>query len=443
MVHFRARVSGLAVVIAVAGVCYVAPGCSSPFSGCEARRTCASPSAGAAGVDESEAGSPNGAASGEGGAAGAAGPTGEGGTGGLAGAGGEAGETSEPPACVTSDDCSNGAMCNGAGECACSPRFNGKHCEFQVFRGIVVLQGDTDSEAGNVSHDGTVVVGYSYLATQTGNLNHAVRSVNGAALQFIAEPAGLTPSKGCIAVAVDSSGTVLLQCESKTFVYTSAGGVVAVDLSPHDGIPNDISLDGKVIVGTTNATPQQEFRHANGTTSLLGVLEPGGTNLSTATNRDGSIVVGFDALNSEVATRWTAATGLTALSGLSDWKDFLANDVTPDGKVIVGLASTAAAASLAVKWSGAALKPTVLGPGTADAVSGDGSMVGGTDGTYKIATLWDGAGAHAVQELLGATPDLTADWSLVSVSGISDDGKVVVGGGMHGTHREGWVAHLP
>ena len=55
--------------------------------------------------------------------------------------------------------------------------------------------------------------------------------------------------------------------------------------------------DGKVIVGTTIATLQQEFRYTNGTTSLLGMLEPGGINLAAATNSDGSVMTtGIDAM---------------------------------------------------------------------------------------------------------------------------------------------------
>jgi hypothetical protein len=391
---------------------------------------------------KSGAGNPSGeggaAASGDGGSKpGAGNPIGAGGE--SAGAAGDAGDR---PACLSSQDCSNGAECSGAGACVCSPRFNGTHCEFQAFRGLGALQGDTDSVVNNVSHDGTVVVGLSYGSE--GNLTHAVRSVNGAALQYIPEPASLTPSSGCGGVAVDSSGSVLLQCEqNKAFLYTTSAGAVPVDLSPSVGLPADISSDGKVIVGTTSAAPNQEFRHANGATGLLGVLEPGGSSYCLATNADGSIVVGFDSLNLEVASRWTAATGLTALPGLSDWLNFQATDITPDGKVIVGWAATAATDELAIKWSGPELTPTVLGPGSANTVSADGRVIAGFDLINKIATLWNDTGVHAIQDLLGATPDLTADWSLGRVSSISDDGKVLVGTGTHGTHDEGWVAHLP
>ncbi|HET9934356.1 MAG TPA: hypothetical protein VFQ35_26820, partial [Polyangiaceae bacterium] len=45
-------------------------------------------------------------------------------------------------------------------------------------------------------------------------------------------------------------------------------------------------------------------------------------------------------------------------------------------------------------------------------------------------------------ELIKNSPD-AAGWTLNSVAGISDDGKVLAGDGRHDGHDEGWVAHLP
>lgn len=115
--------------------------------------------------------------------------------------------------------------------------------------------------------------------------------------------------------------------------------------------------------------------------------------------------------------------------------------MSTDGKVIVGQAGLGATA-VAVKWSGAAFSAAMLGPGDALSTSLDGSVSVGTDPNTAIATLWDGAGAHTLQALLAASPDLTSDWTLLSAMAVSDDGKFVVGNGTHGTHSEGWVAHL-
>lgn len=130
---------------------------------------------------------------------------------------------------------------------------------------------------------------------------HAVRSVDGAALQFIAEPSSLTPANGCRIADVDSSGALLLICEDKPFLYTVANGAVAIEW-PAGGHALDISLDGKVLVGDS---ANQAFRKVGSTGTSLGVLEPGGDSQVSATNGDGSVAVGYDHLTSAVAVRWT------------------------------------------------------------------------------------------------------------------------------------------
>jgi uncharacterized membrane protein len=351
------------------------------------------------------------------------------------------GASSKCVTCLANSDCSNGGTCNASGACVCSARFNGPRCEFQVFRGIGKLTGDTSSVAFNISHDGSIVVGASY---RSDGFAHAVRSINGS-LQFIAEPASLTPSTGCRGMAVDSSGAVLLHCEGgSTFLHTNAGADVAID----GGTAVDISLDGKVIIGVGVGSPSQGFRKVGSVTTPLGELHAGGGSSVFATNGDGSVVVGDASLNGggRAATRWTAALGLIALPKLVNWYSPAARDVSTDGKVIVGHTKDPAD-TVAVKWSGADLSPSLLGPGQALCTNSDGTVIGGYsflgDGS-QVATIWDSGGVQrAVKDLLGATPDLTSDWTLAYVVGISDDGKFLVGSGTHAGKSEGWVAHLP
>jgi uncharacterized membrane protein len=194
------------------------------------------------------------------------------------------------------------------------------------------LTGDTSSVAFNISHDGSIVVGASY---RSDGFAHAVRSINGSALQFIAEPASLTPSTGCRGMAVDSSGAVLLHCEGgSTFLHTNAGADVAID----GGTAVDISLDGKVTIGVGVGSPSQGFRKVGSVTTPLGELHAGGGSSVFATNGDGSVVVGDASLNGggRAATRWTAALGLGVLPKLVNWYSPVARDVSTDGKVIVG-----------------------------------------------------------------------------------------------------------
>lgn len=328
--------------------------------------------------------------------------------------------------CLANTDCSNGGTCSSAGACACSARFNGPHCEFQVFRGFGALPAtNIYSQALGINQDGSVVVGLSVNASG----NNAVRSVNGGALQLI--------QANDYALGA-SAGTVLLASGA---LYTAANGVTLPNLSPSGGGVGDLSSDGTTMVGTTQAG--QAFRKVGSAAPApLGVLA-GGTSAANATSGDGSVVVGSatNATGDNVAVRWTAGTGLVALPALSGWVSYQASDVSTDGKVIVGLVTDPN--FLIVKWSGTALTPVALSP--ADGfdnlrVNGDGSVVVGT--VSSTATIWNSAGQKTVLSLLGSTTDVSG-WTLRNATGVSDDGKFIVGIGAHGSVTEGWVAHLP
>ena len=340
------------------------------------------------------------------------------------------GASSQCVACLGNDDCSNAGTCNSSNACVCSARFNGTHCEFQVFRTVGTLQGDATSSVTCISHDGSVIAGIS------GSLPaHAFRSINGGTLEFIAEPTTLTPSVGCRPKAVDNSSAVLLDCEGKSFLHTTAGGTVAIDL-PTSGYASDLSLDGKVLVGYVGS---QGLRKVGSTNTLLGPLQPNSGTTFVATNADGTVAVGRD--TSVGGVRWTAATGLVALEKLSGWNNYGPTDVSADGKVIVGSVDPNTTA-LAVKWSGAKATTSVLWHGQANAVNGDGSVVVGTDSEVTAAWIFDNAGPRSLQQLIydSGTQDLGAH-QLQNAFGVSDDGKFVVGDG--GPSGQGWIAHLP
>ena len=312
-----------------------------------------------------------------------------------------------------------------------------------MFRGIGKLSGDNRSFVSDISRDGSVVVGGSYLS---GGDGHAVRFVSGALLS-IAEPASVPSSNSCSARGIDASGTVVVNCGGVPFLYSLANGAVAVDLSAiGGGSVFDVSLDGKVLVGQSSSW--EAFRKVGSSITQPGGLIPGGSSTPYATNGDGSVWVGeADVGGGRGAVRWTANVGLVPLPTLAPTPNDVsesAKDVSTDGKVIVGSAhlSVPSSANYAVKWSGAPLSLTVLGPGQANCTNGSGSVIAGLD-VNANATIWDSAGvARTVKALLGATPDLTG-WTLTEVRGISDDGKFVAGNGVHDGQDEGWVAHLP
>ena len=115
--------------------------------------------------------------------------------------------------------------------------------------------------------------------------------------------------------------------------------------------------------------------------------------------------------------------------------------------------TTADANQLAARWVGGTL--TTLGtlPGTfhSDAwdVSADGNIIVGFSGVSifsgKRAMVWDEAnGMRDIAQLLtDANLDLTG-WSLEEATGVSADGRVIVGNGRNpnGISR-GWIAVIP
>jgi len=162
-----------------------------------------------------------------------------------------------------------------------------------------------------------------------------------------------------------------------------------------------------------------------------------------------------DGIGENVAVRWTngVAENLGTLpAGLGSW----GWDLSLDGSTVVGWAGVnAGTAREAMRWVEAAgmtslgALPDSQGLGEALAVSADGSIVGGFDTTAlgEQAFLWDEQnGMRVVQQILidlGLAADLSA-WSLQRVTGLSADGRTLVGVGIDPSGVEkGWIATIP
>ena len=326
--------------------------------------------------------------------------------------------------CLVDTDCQNGGTCSASNACVCSARFNGKHCEFQVFHPLGTLPGDLLSYPTALNHDGSVVAGISQSASY---VYRAFRSVNGAALEAIPNPPDASSSTLCRPKAVDSSGAVLLDCDGESYLYTSGAGTMPISL-PSGGYVSDFSFDGKVLVGNVSS---QAFRRVGSTDSLF---DDEGSFF--ATNDDGSVAVGG-------AVLWSAKTGFINLSKPSGVTNYVATDVSGDGKVVVGTGDPALN-GVPFKWSGPALTPSALSAyGQAFATNSDGSVTVGDSGPdSQEAMIWDATGAHKLLDVITATgtPDISG-WNFSSAVGVSDDGKVVVGSGS--LTQVVWIAHLP
>jgi hypothetical protein len=351
--------------------------------------------------------------------------------------------------------CKNAGTCTASGSgytCSCG-RFNGTNCEFQKFRGVGKLATDTESYLHAISPDGSVAVGSSIGDSGA----HAVRFVGGT-LQFLSPPSSEDPNISCDGYAANKSGTVLsgvcaTSAGRRAFNYVN-GTMQFLSLSPLDSdemlTVTDISSDGTVLVGsaTTATRTSASFRRTATGTTLLPILAP---NIiegrPVAVSGDGSIVTGNDSFSVATAWRWTQSTGIVALPAPPNAPSgYNVNDVSANGNVFVGTAYLNDAAHM-LRWVGGSAAPIDWGTdGYLLATNADGSVTVGynaADYPNGIAMVWNAAGVgRTLASALGATSDMNG-WTNTALTDISDDGKWVVGSGLHNGVYEGFIAHLP
>lgn len=203
----------------------------------------------------------------------------------------------------------------------------------------------------------------------------------------------------------------------RAFRWTAATGIVPLGDLPGGevfSIATDVSADGAKIVGRSVSAAGGEafvWTQAGGMVGL-GDL-PGGdfSSGAQAISADGTTIVGIAQGSSGVeAFRWTAATGMVGLGTLpSPSPSSQANDVSGNGNVIVG-----------------------IGEGAGDAASG-------------TAFVWfPNAGMLDLREyLLAHGVEAVRDWSLAEASGVSVDGRTIVGLGVNPQGAvEGWIATI-
>lgn len=172
---------------------------------------------------------------------------------------------------------------------------------------------------------------------------------------------------------------------------------------------------------------------------------------------DGSVIVGtsYSASGME-AFRWTQAGGMVGLGDLTGGGfSSGASDVSADGSVIVGV-SDSAFGKEAFLWT---LGGGMVGLGDlagsvfeniATGVSADGSVVVGGDAMnpgflLTEAFIWDSTnGMRSLKSMLQNDYGLNmTGWTLEKATGVSADGKVIVGIGLNPDgDLEAWVANL-
>jgi uncharacterized membrane protein len=290
---------------------------------------------------------------------------------------------------------------------------------------------------------------------------------------------------------VSADGTMVAGAGSgEPVLWTEAGGttVLPLPVGSNGGDVRVISQD-KSVSGGYSLSPNEALRWVG---TSLDPASPASSSIY-GLNADGSIAVG-QSLGSPV--RWDAGSGMTPLPGATAG---LALDIMPDGSQIVGQAlipggfheavvwssgsmnelsnlgggSAARAIStdghtivgrvapfgsgvnqLAARWVDGSLETLGTAPGTFDSdafdVSANGRVIVGFAGTSifagKRATIWDEAHGMRDLKLLLESEfgfDLTG-LTLEEATGISDDGRVIVGNGLNATSQTfAWRAVIP
>jgi probable HAF family extracellular repeat protein len=320
------------------------------------------------------------------------------------------------------------------------------------FAGLAPAAGNVTSFATGISADGRVVVGYS--ADWTEIAQRATRWEDGAA----AEMPGLT-DEGGVALGVSADGSTAVG-------YSPPGVGTAKAVAWRNGtpyplgaLPNDdgpfalataASADGSVIVGSSASTlpsGQEAFRWEAGTMVGLGDLA-GGTGYSAGlgVSADGTVVVGATSGNTTGAFMWDEVHGMQALNGMG-----AASLVSDDLQTIIGTGSSSLGQEM-VRWkSGSGVMGLGIPAGfyyvdpgdmTPDAGRIVGTMVS-TSGAVPF--LWtESAGYRNLEDILTASGIDLGGWQLQTASGISADGRTIVGTGFDpdGT-RQAWIAVIP
>jgi probable HAF family extracellular repeat protein len=339
--------------------------------------------------------------------------------------------------------------------------------------------GDFLSKASAVSADGSIVVGEGW-STASGEFMEAYRWSAAGGLQGLGFMTSTDTSMnlmGSQAYGVSGDGSVIVgtgfagrgdplvgldAASYQAFRWTVAGGMQGLGFLQGGDTSEAlaVSSDGSVIVGmaSTATGGLQAFRWTAATGLVaLGTLSSGGLfgSRANAVSSDGSVVAGASDVSFGFgAFRWTATDHMKGMGLLPGGQYVsIAIGVSADGSVIVGSGDSAAGYE-AFRWTAAGgLKSLGDLPGgsvasEAMAVSADGSIVvgHGTTDAGPEAFIWDVT--HGMRNLRQVLVDdygyNMTGWQLVDATGISADGRTIVGWGANPSGEgESYMIHLP
>ena len=320
--------------------------------------------------------------------------------------------------------------------------------------------GDVHSEALAVSDDGRVVVGRSSSArfTEEGFLwagaDTLTPLLGAGGVPVASEPRAITATGDAVAGKIGIAGGFVAAQWTAATGWVSVGDIVGGTLISQ---VLGMSANGTVLVGWGSSDAGFEsVRWTAGTPVAMGDL-PGGVFNSAAAqvSADGQTIAGTGSSTSgPEAYVWTQSGGMVGLGDLEFGAfESEAFGMNGNGSVIVGEATSAAGVE-AFRWIAAGGMQGLgdLAGGdfhsTAFDVSDDGAVVVGfaTTGAGSEAFIWDAAlGMRNLKDVLvAAGVTALSGWTLTEATGISADGRTVVGNGTNPSGQaEGWVARLP
>jgi uncharacterized membrane protein len=281
-----------------------------------------------------------------------------------------------------------------------------------------------------------------------------------------------------------STGSTINDVRAVPMRWTPLGGVQ--NLTSAAGQGHDISADGSVVVGqwsdSSSGASLNSFRWTSATGMVSLPLLPGATasgnvQVAYAISNNANVIVGRtrngDTTPIGVAYAWTESLGIRQLALLPgatganvNTARAIAWGANQDGSVIVGEARDSLTGLNAALWTfdtttgGSTLtnlgdlpgapstNPTGLPNARARDVSADGKVVVGV-GQSELgneAFIWiEGQGMFSLRNYLTTNLGLSnlTGWTLSDATGISDDGRTIVGLGIVGGRTTAFVAVVP
>ena len=360
-------------------------------------------------------------------------------------------ETESETTCVPTDtfccqntDCAGHATCSGDGECICDNGYSGDACDYYFTALGYGRVTHTEGQATAVSEDGLVVVGWSRPAigsrepfrwkngsnealgtledgydaiptdvnadgttlvgtadvSTTGGLSTSV-AFQWTEGQGLSSPGLLTLGTYSHATAVDNSGDIIVgdgdqDGETRGIIWRNGTpSTLQYDFAAFE--PADISADGVIAVGIWDRMPSiADFDSTTDIAFWLPLTDAYTSGGALLVSNDGTVVVGWLGEETNIY-RWQDNQTPDAIG------TFIPRDTNGDGTVIVGMAATAPDAMI---WTE-------------------------TDGLQSLSTILTEANVN-----LGG-------WNMVAATGISDDGRTIVGYGANGARNEGFLLRLP